>query len=39
MPLWFYLPLHPEAALSDKDQAVLREWAKAQPYAHEEEDD
>jgi len=39
MPLWFYLPLHPEAALSDKDRAVLREWAKAQPYAHDEEDD
>lgn len=39
MPLWFYLPLHPEAALSDTDRAALREWAKAQPYADDEEDD
>lgn len=27
MPLWFYLPLHPEARLTDADRAVLREWA------------
>lgn len=28
MPLWFYLPLHPEAKLSDVDLAVLREWSR-----------
>ena len=27
MPLWFYLPMHPEARLSDEDRAVLRSWA------------
>ena len=27
MPLWFYVPLHPEARLSDEDKAVLRAWA------------
>ena len=29
MPPWFYLPLHPEARLSDADRAVLRRWAEA----------
>lgn len=29
MPLWFYVPLHPEARLSDADRALLREWALA----------
>ena len=29
MPYWLYLPLHPEAQLSDADKAVLREWALA----------
>ena len=28
MPLWFYLPLHPEAKLSDADLAVLRGWSR-----------
>jgi hypothetical protein len=27
MPLWFYLPLHPEAKLSDADKELLRAWA------------
>jgi hypothetical protein len=27
MPLWFYLPLHPEAKLSPADRAVLQAWA------------
>ena len=27
MPLWFYIPLHSEAALSDADLKTLREWA------------
>lgn len=26
MPLWYYLPLHPEARLSDRDKALLRAW-------------
>lgn len=28
MPLWYYLPLHPDAALSAADQSLLREWAE-----------
>jgi len=27
MPLWFYLPLHPEAPLGDADREALRRWA------------
>jgi hypothetical protein len=27
MPLWFYLPMHPEARISAADRAVLRRWA------------
>ena len=27
MPLWFYVPLHPEARLSDEDKSALRAWA------------
>jgi hypothetical protein len=30
MPLWFYLPLHPEARLSPADLERLREWTRAQ---------
>jgi len=26
MPLWFYLPLHPSAKLTDADLAVLANW-------------
>src|SRR5215831_1057100 len=26
MPLWYYLPLHPSARLSDDDKAVLKAW-------------
>jgi hypothetical protein len=26
MPLWFYLPMHPEARVSPADRAVLRRW-------------
>ena len=29
MPLWFYLPLHPEAKLSPADRAVLQAWASS----------
>ena len=28
MPLWFYLPLHPEARLSDADLRLLETWAE-----------
>ena len=28
MPLWFYLPLHSEAALSNEDIDVLVTWSK-----------
>jgi hypothetical protein len=27
MPLWFYLPLHPDARLSEDDKRVLRAWS------------
>ena len=27
MPLWFYLPMHPEARISAADRAVLMRWA------------
>src|SRR5512146_100051 len=27
MPLWFYLPLHPTAKLSDADKALIEKWA------------
>jgi hypothetical protein len=29
MPPWFYLPLHPDARLTDADRAVLRGWSEA----------
>lgn len=29
MPLWFYLPLHPSARLSDADRSVLQAWASS----------
>lgn len=28
MPLWFYLPLHPEAKLSDADKSLLKQWSQ-----------
>jgi hypothetical protein len=30
MPLWFYLPLHPEARLSATDREVLKRWATSE---------
>ena len=39
MPPWFYLPLHPEARLSDQDHAVLRAWAASVPSVSEDEGD
>ncbi len=29
MPLWFYLPLHPAARLSEADKALVEKWASA----------
>jgi hypothetical protein len=29
MPLWFYLPTHPDARLSSQDRSVLRAWSLA----------
>ena len=26
MPLWYYLPLHPEANLDDRERKLLHEW-------------
>jgi Haem-binding domain len=31
MPLWFYLPLHPDAHVSDADKAALDAWSKGPP--------
>jgi Haem-binding domain len=41
MPLWFYLPLHPGARLSDADRRILHEWtrsAAAKPTVQKEGD-
>ncbi len=27
MPLWFYLPMHPEARIDDRDRKILKAWA------------
>lgn len=27
MPLWFYLPLHPDARLGEEEKTALRDWA------------
>lgn len=29
MPPWFYLPLHPDARLTDSDRDLLRAWSQA----------
>ena len=31
MPPWFYLPLHPEARLSDEDRRILDLWSRLPP--------
>lgn len=37
MPLWFYMPLHPEAKLSDADRELLKGWALSMaPQGHAE---
>lgn len=30
MPLWFYVPLHPEAKLSDQDRILIQQYAASQ---------
>lgn len=35
MPLWFYLPLHPEAKLTEEDLAVLKKWCGIEDEAEE----
>jgi hypothetical protein len=37
MPLWFYLPMHPEAKMSDADKEVIKVWAETPPPEEEEE--
>ena len=39
MPPWFYIPLHPEARLSEQDRDVLRDWAAGVPSFSKEEND
>ena len=29
MPLWYYLPLHPEARLSDADKQTIKVWVES----------
>jgi len=29
MPLWYYLPLHPEAKLSDNDKEIFKNWVQS----------
>ena len=29
MPSWYYLPLHPEARLSDKDKETIKNWVES----------
>lgn len=28
MPLWYYLPAHPDANLTDREREILRAWAR-----------
>jgi hypothetical protein len=37
MPLWYYLPAHPSARLSEADRALIRGWAGAGSEASAEE--
>ncbi len=36
MPPWFYLPLHPEARLSDQEHSVLHAWSATVPLVQDE---
>lgn len=37
MPLWFYIPTHPQARLSVQDRSVLRAWSLSMGSAGSEE--
>lgn len=39
MPLWFYVPIHPEAALTDEEKAKLKAWLLAHENEEEEEEE
>lgn len=39
MPLWFYLPLHPEAKLTEADKAILKKWAETEVEEEDEDED
>jgi hypothetical protein len=28
MPFWYYVPLHPEAKLSEQDKDIIRKWSR-----------
>ena len=30
MPLWYYVPLHPEAKLSDNDKEIIKNWVQSE---------
>ncbi|MBL4884454.1 MAG: heme-binding domain-containing protein [Planctomycetaceae bacterium] len=38
MPLWFYLPLHPEAVLTDEDINILKAWCGVEDSEEEDEE-
>lgn len=39
MPLWFYLPVHPEANLTEADKAVLKKWSETEVEEEEDEEE
>ncbi len=39
MPLWFYVPAHPEAAITDEEKAILKPWLLAAADEDEDEDE
>lgn len=39
MPPWFYLPMHPEAKLSEQDLATLKKWGAEKEEEEEEEEE
>jgi hypothetical protein len=39
MPLWFYLPLHPEANLTEADKAILKKWSETEVEEEDEDEE
>ncbi len=39
MPLWFYIPLHPSASLTDEEKAKLKAWLLAHQDDEDEEEE